>query len=194
MIYGYARVSTATQGRDGNSLEDQVVALEKYGCQEIVQEAFTGKTMDRPKFMRLLERLQEGDTLVVCKLDRFARTAIEGVQTVKKLFERGIRVHILNMGLIENTLTGNLILTVMLAFAEYERGMIVERTQTGKAAAKQDPNFKDGRPKKFSPEQIELALSLLEQGKTYRQITTMTGISKSTLIRARCKKESGNNL
>ena len=185
MIYGYARVSTATQGRDGNSLEDQVAALERYGCQKIVQEAFTGKTMDRPKFLRLLEVLQEGDTLVVCKLNRFARTAIEGVQTVRELFERGVRVHILNMGLIENTLTGNLILTVMLAFAEYERGMIVERTQTGKAAARQDPNFKDGRPKKFTPEQIELALSLLEQGKTYRQITAMTGISKSTLIRAK---------
>ena len=137
MIYGYARVSTATQGRDGNSLEDQVAALEKYGCQEIVKEAFTGKTMERPKFMRLLEVLQEGDTLVVCKLDRFARTAIEGVQVVRELFERGIRVHILNMGLVENTLTGYLILTVMLAFAEYERGMIVELTQTGKAVARQ---------------------------------------------------------
>ena len=185
MIYGYARVSTATQGRDGNSLEDQVSALEKYGCQKIVQEAFTGKTMDRPKFLSLLEELQEGDTLVVCKLDRFARTAIEGVQVVRELFERGVRVHILNMGLVENTLTGNLILTVMLAFAEYERGTIVERTQTGKAVARQDPNFKDGRPKKFTLEQIDLALSLLAQGKTYRQITTMTGISKSTLIRAR---------
>ena len=77
-----ARVSTATQGRDGNSLEDQVAALEKYGCQKIVKEAFTGKTMERPKFLRLLEVLQEGDTLVVCKLDRFARTAIEGVQVL----------------------------------------------------------------------------------------------------------------
>ena len=185
MIYGYARVSTTSQGRDGTSLEDQVTALEKYGCQEIVKEAFTGKTMERPKFLVLLEQLEEGDTLVVCKLDRFARTAIEGVQTVRELFERGIRVHILNMGLIENTLTGNLILTVMLAFAEYERGMIVERTQTGKAVARQDPSFKDGRPKKFTSEQIDLALSLLAEGKTYRQITTMTGISKSTLIRAK---------
>jgi len=185
MIYGYARVSTATQGRDGNSLEDQVAALEKYGCQEIVKEAFTGKTMERPKLLKLLEDLKEGDTLVVCKLDRFARTAIEGVQTVRDLFERGVRVHILNMGLIENTLTGNLILTVMLAFAEYERGMIVERTQTGKAVARQDPNFRDGRPKKYTPQQLKLAIDLLDQGKTYRQITAMTGISKSTLIRVR---------
>lgn len=185
MIYGYARVSTAAQGRDGNSLEDQVAALQKYGCHQIIEEAFTGKTMDRPKFQKLLELLKEGDTLVVCKLDRFARTAIEGVQVVRELFERGIRVHILNMGLIENTLTGNLILTVMLAFAEYERGMIVERTQTGKVAARQDPNFKDGRPKKFTPEQLQLGLALLEQGKTYKQIQHLTGISKSTLIRAK---------
>lgn len=183
MIYGYARVSTSTQGRDGNSLEDQVAALEKYGCQKIIEEAFSGKTMERPKFQRLLKTLKEGDTLVVCKLDRFARTAIEGVQTVRELFDRGIRVHILNMGLIENTLTGNLILTVMLAFAEYERGMIVERTQTGKAVARQDPNFKDGRPPKFTQAQLQLGLLLLDQGNTYKQVTAMTGISKSTLIR-----------
>ena len=95
--------------------------------------------------------------MVVCKLDRFARTAIDGVQTVRDLFDRGVRVHILNMGLIENTLTGNLILTVMLAFAEYERGMIVERTQTGKAIAKLNPGFREGRPKKYTTEQLDHA-------------------------------------
>lgn len=188
MIYGYARVSTATQSRDGNSLEEQSAALVSYGCQEIITESFTGKTMDRPKFQELLNRLQANDTLVVCKLDRFARTAIEGVQTVKELFERGIKVHILNMGLIENTLTGNLILTVMLAFAEYERGMIVERTQMGKAAARQNPNFRDGRPKKYSSAQIAHALELLNGGKTYREVENMTGISKSTLLRAKRDK------
>ena len=183
MIYGYARVSTATQGRDGNSLEEQVAALEKYGCQEIITEAFSGKTMERPKFNSLFRSLQRDDTLVVCKLDRFARTAIDGVQTVRELLDRGVKVHILNMGLIENTLTGNLILTVMLAFAEYERGMIAERTQVGKALAKQNPNFRDGRPKKFTQEQIGLALELLKSGKTYREVERMTGISKSTIVR-----------
>lgn len=185
MIYGYARVSTVGQSRDGNSLEDQIAALTAYGCQEIIQEAFTGKTMERPQFTELMNRLKEGDTLVVCKLDRFARTAIEGVQTVRTLFERGIKVHILNMGLIENTLTGNLILTVMLAFAEYERGVIVERTQTGKQIARQNPDYRDGRPKKYSPRQISLAMQLLEQGHTYREVSDMTGISKSTLARER---------
>ena len=121
----------------------------------------------------------------LCKLDRFARTAIEGVQTVRELFERGVKVHILNMGLVENTLTGNLILTVMLAFDEYERGMIVERTQTGRAIARQDPNYREGRPKKYSPPQLNHALELLKEGRTYRQVEELTGISKSTLIRGK---------
>lgn len=187
MIFGYARVSTAGQCRDGNSLEEQTAALEQYGCHKIITEAFTGKTMERPQFQRLYKQLQPGDTLVVCKLDRFARTAIEGVQTVRTLFERGVRVHILNMGLIENTLTGNLILTVMLAFAEYERGMIVERTQTGKMVAKQNPNYREGRPQKFQPSQINHALELLDSGKTYKEVEALTGISKSTLIRAKVR-------
>ena len=185
MIYGYARVSTATQSKDGNSLEDQTHALQAYGCQEIITEAFTGKTMERPRFSTLFQKLQPDDTLVVTKLDRFARTAIDGVSTVRELFDRGVRVHILNMGLIENTLTGNLILTVMLAFAEYERGMIVERTQTGKAVARQNPNFREGRPKKYTKCQLPHAIDLLDNDHSYKQVEAMTGISKSTLIRAR---------
>lgn len=185
MIYGYARVSTAGQSRDGNSLEDQVAALNAYGCDEILTEVYTGTKMERPRFAALLKRLQEGDTLVVTKLDRFARTTLEGCQTVKELFERGVKVHILNIGLIENTLTGNLILTVFLAFAEYERGMIVERTQTGKAIAKTRPDYRDGRPRKYKPAQISHALELLNSGMSYKRVEETTGISKSTLIRAR---------
>ena len=193
MVYGYARVSTAGQLRDGNSLEEQVEALKRYGCQEIVSESFTGKTMQRPEFQALLERLKEGDTLVTPKLDRFARNCADGVETVRKLFERGVRVHILNMGVIENTLTGNLILQIMLAFAEYERGMIVERTQTGKALARLRPDYREGRPKKFKKAQIEHALELLNGGMSYKQVEGMTGISKSTLVRAkRQTKEQGS--
>ena len=188
MIWGYARVSTLMQEKNGNSLEEQVSALTSYGCQEIVQEAYSGKTMDRPAFQNLLAKLTAQDTLVVTKLDRFARTAIEGVQTVRNLFDRGVRVHILNMGLIENTLTGNLILTVMLAFAEYERGMIVERTQSAKQALRVNPDFHDGRPRKFNDAQISLALDLLASGRSYGQVQKMTGISKSRLLRAKRNK------
>lgn len=185
MVYGYARVSTLAQQTKGNSIEDQIELLKQNGCDEIVTEAYTGKTTDRPQFQELLNNLNENDTLVVCKLDRFARSAVEGVQTIKELFARGVKVNILNMGVVEDTLTGNLILTVLLAFAEYERGMIVERTQSGKAIARQNPNFREGRPFKFGESQITHALSLLEEGKTYREVETLTGISKSTLIRSK---------
>ena len=107
----------------------------------------------------MIEILKEGDTLVVTKLDRFARTTSDGINTVKEFFERGVKVHVLNMGLVEDTPTGRLILSVMLAFAEFERDMIVERTQEGKAIAKQNPDFREGRPKKYGKKQIEHALS-----------------------------------
>lgn len=185
MIYGYCRVSSITQERNGNSLEEQENALKKYGCEEIVTEAFTGKTMDRPLFQGLLNKLQDGDKLVVTKLDRFARTASEGVETVRMLFQRGVSVHILNMGLIENTPTGNLILQVLLSFAEYERAMILERTKAGRAIARQNPNYREGRPKKYTAAQLQHAMELLDGGRTYKSVEAMTGISKSTLIRAR---------
>lgn len=180
--YGYARVSTLHQ-----DLESQLQALEKEGCEKIYKDKFTGTKTDRPQFNELLKVLKEGDTLVVTKLDRFARTTADGISTVKALFERGVKVHVLNMGLVEDTPTGRLILSVMLAFAEFERDMIVERTQEGKAIAKQDPNFKEGRPKKYSKKQIEHAI-LLKETHTYRQVEEKTGISKSTLIRAMRKR------
>ena len=86
-----------------------------------------------------------------------------------------------------NTPTGKLIRNIMLAFAEFERDMIVERTQEGKAIAKQNPDFKEGRPKKFSKVQINHALDLLSEY-SYKQVEQMTGISKSTLIRAKRKQ------
>jgi DNA invertase Pin-like site-specific DNA recombinase len=143
---GYGRVSTRGQGKNGNSLEDQRTKLEEAGCDEIVLEVYTGTKMKRPKFTTLLEELEPGDTLVVCKLDRFARTAREGLEIIEKLMERGVKVHILNMGLIEDTPMGRLILTVMLAFAQFERDTIVERTQDGKAIAKEkNPDYTEGR-------------------------------------------------
>ena len=188
MIYGYARVSTVGQSINGSSLEEQVAALTEYGCNQIITEAYTGKTVDRPQFTALLSTLQSGDTLVVTKLDRFARSTVEGVQTVRELFARDVKVHILNIGLIENTLSGNLILTVFLAFAEFERGMILERTQSGKALAKMQPGFREGRPPKYKPAQINHALELLGSGLSYRQVENVTGISKSTLVRAKRTK------
>jgi len=82
----------------------------------------------RPQFSSLLEQLVEGDKLIVTKFDRFARTAVEGGNIIRQLLDRGVSIHILNMGLIDNSPTGRLITTILLAFAEFERDLIVERT------------------------------------------------------------------
>jgi DNA invertase Pin-like site-specific DNA recombinase len=95
------------------------------------------------------------------------------------------------MGVINNTPTGKLILTVMLAFAEFERNMILERTQEGRAIARQQPNYKEGRKKKYTPERISAALEMLNTY-SYKQVEVRTGISKSTLIRAKREQNYQN--
>ncbi|MEH7549239.1 recombinase family protein [Neobacillus vireti] len=181
MKYGYARVSTIQQ-----DLEAQLQALKNEGCEVIYSEKFTGTKAERPQFKVVLSKLVEGDTLVITKLDRFARSTVDAINTVKALFEKGVKVHVLNMGLVEDTPTGRLILTIMSGFAEFERDMIVERTQEGKAIAKQREDFREGRPNKFTKKQIGNALKLLETH-SYKEVEEMTGISKSTLIRAKKK-------
>jgi DNA invertase Pin-like site-specific DNA recombinase len=182
--YGYARVSTVNQ-----NLESQIQALESEGCNKIYSEKFTGTKVDRPQFQELLILLKEGDTLVVTKLDRFARSTTDAIETVKALFQRGVKIHILNMGLVEDTPTGRLIFTILSAFADFERDMIVERTQEGKAIAKQRDDFREGRPRKHTKKQVEQALKLLETH-SYREVEEMTGISKRTLIRRKKEQEA----
>lgn len=187
MIYGYARVSTKGQAKDGNSLEAQEKALRESGANEIYVDAFIGTKTDRPEFDKLMDKIQKGDTLIVTKLDRFARSMTQGSELVSDLIEKGIKVYILNIGVMDNTPSSKLIRNVFFAFAEFERDMIVERTMEGKAIAKQNPDFREGRPKKYSRKQIEHALELLESN-SYKQVEDMTGISKSTLIRAKKKR------
>lgn len=162
--WGYGRVSTKGQQKNGNSLEDQRRKLEDAGCDEIVLEAYTGTKTERPEFTKLLEKLEPGDTLVVCKVDRFARTLREGLELVEDLMNRGISVHILNLGLLEDTPNGKLIFRIWLAFADYERDIIVERTQTGKEIAKEYEDFTEGRPRREIPEDFEWYLARNEAG------------------------------
>ena len=174
MRYGYARVSTKGQERDGNGLASQEADLKAVGCDKIIKESFTGTKMMRPKFTALLSKLKPGDTLVVCKLDRFARTAREGLEVVEDLMARGISVHILNMGLIEDTPMGRVVLTVMLAFAQFERDTIVERTQGGKEIARQREDYREGRPRRKIPDDFEM----------YREMQRNGDVS----VRAACEK------
>lgn len=188
MKYGYARVSTHWQASDGNSLEAQIESLNAAGADKIYMDEYSGRTTKRPQLDELLSVISSGDELIVTKLDRMARSVIEGSELIKRLQEKKITVNVLNIGCMDNSPTGRLVTNVMLSFAEFERDMIIERTQEGKNAAKRNnPDFKDGRPCKFSDEQMELALELLEKH-SYKEVSNMTGISKSTLQRAKNKR------
>ena len=176
MKYGYARVSTTDQ-----KLENQIDLLKSAGADKIFREKYTGTTTQRPEFQKLLNELEANDTLTVTKLDRFARNTTEALELIQKLFKQNIKVNILNMGVIDNTPTGQLIFTIFSAFAQFERDLIVTRTQEGKMYAREhDPNFREGRPRTYSDEQIQLAYELRQQGMTYKMIARKTGISERT--------------
>lgn len=184
MVYGYIRVSTKKQANEGFSLEQQENEIkDKYDNAIIYKENYTATTIDRPILNELINNLVENDVLVVTKLDRLARNTVEGVEIVQKLFDMGVSVHVLNVGLLENTSMGKFFLTTLLAVAEMERNTIIERTQKGKEVAKTKVGYKDGRPRLYTDVQIKHALDLLETH-SYNKVAEMTNISKSTLIRA----------
>ena len=182
MVYGYARVSTKTQARDGNSLEGQTNALRDAGAAKIFYDSFTGTKIQRPEFDKLVEQLQSGDTLVVTKLDRFARSASQGSQMVEDMIARGVTVHILNLGVMDNTPTGKLIRNIMFSFAEFERDMIVERTKEGKAIARERGVRVDGRPViELSADDFQKFREKQKDGQmTVDECCKALGISRST--------------
>ncbi len=183
MICGYARVSTKVQERDGNSLDAQKEALTQAGARVIFWDSCSGASLDRLQLNNLKVALEPGDTLMVTKLDRLSRSASAGIAFIDELLGHGISVHVLNMGLMDNTATGKLIRNILLAFAEFERDMIIERTQEGRRIS---GNY-GGRPHKYKKEQIDHAIHLLENY-SYKQVSSMTGISCSTLYRAKLQE------
>lgn len=187
MVYGYCRVSTRGQESYGNGLDVQEAQVRAAGARDVRCEAFTGTTMERPEWARLVGEMGAGDTLVVTKLDRIARTSSGGFEAVKALMERGVAVHILNMGRVDDTPTGRLILNVMLAFAEFDRDMVVERMAEGKAAAREKPGFTEGRPKiRLSRRRLEsLVRQELAGETTARAAARELGISDRTYRRRR---------
>ena len=182
MIYGYARVSTKGQQRDGNSLEEQEKRLRENGAMKIYVDAFTGTKIERPEFQKLLAVLQPGDTIVTTKLDRVSRSASKGIALVDDLLSKGVSLHILNMGLMNNTPTGKLIRNIMFSFAEFERDMIVERTTEGKSIAKEKPGYHEGREKKdIDIKQFENCIKQQAEGiLSIGECCKMLGISQRT--------------
>ena len=179
--YGYARVSTA-----GQDLETQVETLLKQGCKQenIYAEKFTGtKTKQRKELQALLDNLKPGDELIVTKLDRLGRKTADIIRLIDKLLNQDIIVNVLNMGRLDNSPSGKLMTTVVLAFAEFERDMIVQRTSEGKAyARKHNQNYKEGRPRRKITDRYRKIYEY-KQTHTYKETEQMCGVSRSTIQR-----------
>src|SRR5271170_5866320 len=178
MLIGYARVSTVDQ-----NLALQRDALTEAGCAKIFTEQMSGAVTDRPTLHDALEFARSGDTLIVWKLDRLARSMKQLIETVENLRVRGIGFRSLTEALDTTTAQGRLVFHIFGALAEFERSLIRERTQAGLAAARRDGRT-GGRPPKLTDDDIEAAKALLANpdiGVT--QIADRLGVSPATLYR-----------
>ena len=178
MKVGYARVSTRDQ-----QANLQTDALTEAGCETIYEEAASGAQRDRPKLAEALAYLRDGDTLVVWKMDRLARSLRQLIETVELLEERGIGFVSLTEKIDTTSPGGKLVFHLFGALAEFERGMIRERTKAGLKAAK-ERGAKLGRPRVMTDDQIAMALTMKKDGAyTSTQIASQLGVSRATLYR-----------
>ena len=193
MIYGYARVSSDKQNLYGTSLDDQVAILKQNGAETVYADHYTGTKMSRPQFDEMIGLLKSGDTLIVTKLDRLGRTSEGMIHLIKDLLARNITVRVLNMGTIENTPVGRMIVTFLAGFAEVERDLIVERTMAGRAYKKAtDPNYKEGRKPKEYDEDLynELRTKVANGEITARSAAKMLGMGKTTWYKIAEERET----
>ncbi|HYD63425.1 MAG TPA: recombinase family protein [Noviherbaspirillum sp.] len=183
-VFGYGRVSTGQQ-----TAENQRIELEQAGFQIepdywFADEGISGKVAaaQRPAFRRMLGQIRKNETLVVAKLDRLGRDAIDVLQTVRQLGERGIKVIVLQVGSTDlASPAGKLLLSMLAAVAEMERDLLVERTQAGLSRAKAEGK-RLGRPSKTTPEQRIEIVRRLEQGETVSALARLYGVSRANVI------------
>ncbi|PFK77418.1 resolvase [Priestia megaterium] len=188
MKYGYARVSSV-----GQNLTAQIRQLEEVGCDLVFKEKVSGrKKEDREQFNILLEKVQKGDTIVVTKLDRFARSTKDALSTIEYLNNKEVSLIVLNMGgdkVDTGTAIGKLMITVLFGIAEFEADMIKERQLEGIEEAKKRGVYK-GRPAKYTEKHrgLQHALELFHNRDsnklTVKAIEEITKISRATLYRA----------
>ena len=175
--FGYARVST-----EGQNLDRQLDALEKFGVDFIYNEKMTGTKRDRPELTKMLNRLAEGDTVVIECLSRLGRSTKDLIELTELFQSKGVNLVSLKESIDTSTPTGKLLFTLMSAIAQFERDCIAERTREGlKAARARGRN--GGRPK-ADAEQVKRAVKLYNAGQhSLKEIYELTGVKKDTLYR-----------
>lgn len=178
MLIGYARVSTQDQ-----TPELQLDALRRVGCEKIFTEKASGSQRDRPQLKAALEYVRSGDTLVVWKLDRLARSLKQLIETIEQLKERDIDFRSLTEAIDTATPGGRLTFHIFAALAEFERSLIQERTQAGLASARARGK-KGGRPPALSSDDVLVAKALLrDHAISVEEVAKRLNVSPSTLYR-----------
>lgn len=176
-IFGYARVSTELQ-----NLDRQLDALKNYGVDIIYNEKMTGTKRERPELTKLLDRITEGDTVVIESLSRLGRSTKDLIELTELFEQKGVHLVSLKESIDTSTSTGKLLFTLMSAIAQFERDTIADRTREGLRSARARGRT-GGRPK-VNPDSIKKAVKLY-QTKQYsiKEIEELTGVKKSTLYR-----------
>ena len=178
MIIGYARTSTQDQNQDL-----QIDALKKAGCEKMYSDKVSGTVAERPGLTKLKEQLRKGDILVVYRLDRLARSIKDLIDWVTYLEKEGVAFKSVHENIDTTTPTGKLTFHIFAAIAEFERSLIIERTQAGLAAARARGR-KGGRPKALNKDKRDVAVDLYNQKKlTIEKICEMMEITKPTLYK-----------
>ena len=178
MRLGYARVST-----DEQTLTGQCQRLSIAGCEKLFEEKISGAARNRPKLEKLVEQLRKGDVLVVTRLDRLARSTSELLRIAERITEKKAGLQSLDEHWADTTSpSGRMIMTVFAGIAEFERTLILSRTQDGRAAA-QARGVAFGRPKKMLPDQQELARELVRDGKSISAVARTFNVHPATIYR-----------
>lgn len=176
-IFGYARVSTEQQ-----NLDRQLDALRKYGCDIIYNEKMTGTKKNRPELIKMLDRMTEGDTVVIESLSRLGRSTKDLIELTELFQSKGVHLVSLKESIDTSTSTGKLLFTLMSAIAQFERDVIADRTCEGLRAARTRGRV-GGRPR-TDPNAVKRAIKLYHtQQYSVKEITELTGVRKSTLYR-----------
>lgn len=181
MLIGYARVSS-----DGQSLDSQVAQLKEVGCRHVFQEKISGRSRaNRVELSKALKKLSKDDVLVVCRLDRLARSSRDLLNVLHEIGEKGASFKSLSDAWADTTTAhGRLILTVLGGLAEFERELIRARTSEGRARARKD-GIRFGRPQKLTSHQKREAIARRENGESLKAIARSYNVSAPTIFRLR---------
>jgi DNA invertase Pin-like site-specific DNA recombinase len=177
-LIGYARVSTTRQ-----TTEQQVTALEQAGCAPIFTEKMSGKRNDRPQLAAALAELDEGDVLVVWKLDRLGRDALQMLTTICDLNTRGVVLRSLTDGLDSSTASGKMTMTILCAIAEYEVALKHERAEAKRKLIRQRGGNLGGAKPKFDAEQAAAVRRAHANGDTVAELARIHRVSRPTIYR-----------